>query len=69
MAKGENFSVYMSQEFKDEIDYFVELKKKRTQGQWSRSSFIRKAIDEYIEKCMLEFPNEVIKKEKYTING
>jgi len=32
MSKGENFSVYMTQEFKDKIDYYVELKKKKLRG-------------------------------------
>lgn len=56
MAKGENFSVYMAQEFKDRIDYCVKLKNNKAEGNWTRSSFIRTSIAEYMEKCMLEFP-------------
>ena len=63
MAKGENFSVYMTPELRSEIDYFVNLKNDKYSGKWTRSSFIRISIDEYIKKCKFEFTNEVSQKE------
>ncbi|MCP6720462.1 MAG: ribbon-helix-helix domain-containing protein [Patescibacteria group bacterium] len=68
MAKGENFSVYMTPELKNEIDYFVDLKNNASGGKWTRSSFMRASIDEYIKKCKLEFSNEISQKREGSLN-